>query len=131
MEKKDPKTGKKAKNPTNPPEILRAIGRRKLYNKYLKIVTYNLENGEIAMTLRQAEVAVKSPPVKVKNFLREIGANLRKVKMQNRCVTNMIPLSAVAQYWQHLNQCKKGNLMTEFGEELLADYLPKLDGDSR
>ncbi|MBD2184565.1 hypothetical protein H6S82_08335 [Planktothrix sp. FACHB-1355] len=131
MKENKPDTGKKAKKPTNPPEILRAIGRRKLYNKYLKIVTYNLENGEIAMTLRQAEVAVKNPPVKVKNFLRETGENPRKVKMQNRCVTNMIPLSAVAQYWQHLNQRKKGNLMTEFGEELLADYLPKTDGDSR
>lgn len=44
-------------------------------------------------------------------------------------VTNMIPLSAVAKYWQYLNQRKKGNLMTEFGEELLADYLPKPNRD--
>lgn len=121
---------KKDKQITYSAKILRAIGRRKLYHRYLKIVTYNLENGEIAMTLRQAEVAVKNPPVKVKNFLRNIGETLRIVEMQNRCVTNMIPLSAVAQYWQYLNQRKKGNLMTEFGEELLADYLPKPDCNS-
>lgn len=122
---------KKDKQISYSAKILRAIGRRKLYHRYLKIVTYNLENGEISMTLRQAEVAVKNPPVKVKNFLRNIGETSRIVEMQNRRVTNMIPLSAVAQYWQYLNQRKKGNLMTQFGEELLADYLPKPNRDFR
>ena len=130
MKKKTTKIDNKAKNCSDSP-VLRAIGRTKLYYKYLKIVSYHLENGEIAMTLRQAEVAVKKPPLKVKSFLREIGETFREVEMQNRCVTNMITLSAVAQYWQYLNQCKKGNLMTQFGEELLADYLPKPGQDSR
>lgn len=131
MNKKKTKINNNGKKPNHSPDVLLANERVKLKYKSLKIVTYKLPNGETTITLRQADVAVKKPPLNVKRFLKKIGEQLREVKMPNQCTTDMITLSAVAQYWRYLNCSKQGNLLTELGEELLADYLPNSTSDTK
>lgn len=103
--------------------FLLAVERFKIKGKYLSIVAYKLQNGEVAITLRQAAVSVKKTPPTVKEFMRDRGIRPWKVQMPNHCITDMIALSAVAKYWKHLNESGQGNLLTKLGQEMLANYL--------
>lgn len=109
--------------PTQKKQLLRAIERIKLKGKFLRLIVYKLQNGEVAITYRQMAVVVKVKLQIAKSFIRSQGIISDEMILPNGQETLMVPVQIAAQFWKELNQTGKGNMFTEDGQSVLENYL--------
>jgi ribosome maturation protein Sdo1 len=108
---------------TQTKQLLKATERIKLKGKFLRLIVYKLQNGEVGITYRQMAVAVKVKLENAKSFIRNQGIISDEVILPNRQETLMVPAQIAAQFWKELNQTRKGNIFTKEGQSLLETYL--------
>lgn len=89
--------------------------------KYLKIIAYRLPNGETAITVRQMALSVRHKPQIAKKFLKKQGICPITVQLPNHRLTDMVPLSTAAAFWEYLDASGQGNSFTKVGREMLTD----------
>lgn len=108
--------------PTQKKQLLRAIERIKLKGKFLRLIVYKLQNGEVAITYRQMAVAVKVKLQIAKSFIRSQGIISDEMILPNGQESLMVPAQIAAQFWKELNQTGKGNMFTKDGQSVLENY---------